>query len=164
MCKYLSTPVPTPPPPHIWYASCMNVSLNPTPTYLVCLVHERISQQPHYTKIISLKYIVCKYLQTLIYQCLFCNLSLVQEQSEHLGLGRDASIQCFYSVIFRLLNWALKKKFNWSEKFCCVSVALVGFKLSWSKSFVIAPTFDTKVTEYLCSGWVFFFFRQISTF
>ena len=25
------------------------------------------------------------------------------------------------------------------------------------------PTFDTKVTEYLCSGWVFFF-RQISTF
>ena len=26
------------------------------------------------------------------------------------------------------------------------------------------PTFDTKVTEYLCSGWVFFFFRQISTF
>ena len=29
---------------------------------------------------------------------------------------------------------------------------------------VIVPTFDTKVTEYLCSGWVFFFFRQISTF
>ena len=26
------------------------------------------------------------------------------------------------------------------------------------------PTFGTKVTEYLCSGWVFFFFRQISTF
>ena len=29
---------------------------------------------------------------------------------------------------------------------------------------VIVPTFDTKVTEYLCSGWGFFFFRQISTF
>ena len=29
---------------------------------------------------------------------------------------------------------------------------------------IIVPTFDTKVTEYLCSGWVFFFFRQISTF
>ena len=29
---------------------------------------------------------------------------------------------------------------------------------------LIVPTFDTKVTEYLCSGWVFFFFRQISTF
>ena len=28
----------------------------------------------------------------------------------------------------------------------------------------IVPTFDTKVTEYFCSGWVFFFFRQISTF
>ena len=28
---------------------------------------------------------------------------------------------------------------------------------------VIVPTFDTKVTEYLCSGCVFFFFRQIST-
>ena len=27
---------------------------------------------------------------------------------------------------------------------------------------VIVTTFDTKVTEYLCSGW--FFFRQISTF
>ena len=32
-----------------------------------------------------------------------------------------------------------------------------------SKQFIV-PTFDTKVTEYLCSGWVFFFFRQISTF
>ena len=30
--------------------------------------------------------------------------------------------------------------------------------------FVFVPTFDTKVTEYLCSGWVFFFPRQISTF
>ena len=29
---------------------------------------------------------------------------------------------------------------------------------------VVVPTFDTKVTEYLCSGWVFIFFRQISTF
>ena len=29
--------------------------------------------------------------------------------------------------------------------------------------YFIVPTFDTKVTEYLCSGW-FFFFRQISTF
>ena len=28
---------------------------------------------------------------------------------------------------------------------------------------IIVPTFDTTVTEYLCSGWVFFF-RQISTF
>ena len=28
---------------------------------------------------------------------------------------------------------------------------------------VIVPTFDTKVTKYLCLGWVFFF-RQISTF
>ena len=28
----------------------------------------------------------------------------------------------------------------------------------------IVPTFDAKVTEYLCSGWVFLFFRQISTF
>ena len=28
---------------------------------------------------------------------------------------------------------------------------------------LIVPTFDTKVTEYLFSGWVFFF-RQISTF
>ena len=27
----------------------------------------------------------------------------------------------------------------------------------------VVPIFDTKVTEYLCSGWVFFF-RQISTF
>ena len=26
------------------------------------------------------------------------------------------------------------------------------------------PTFVAKVTEYLCSGWGFFFFRQISTF
>ena len=25
-----------------------------------------------------------------------------------------------------------------------------------SKRFFIVPTFDTKVTEYLCSGWVFF--------
>ena len=32
------------------------------------------------------------------------------------------------------------------------------------KRLIIVPTFDTKVTEYLCSGWVFFFFRQISTF
>ena len=31
-------------------------------------------------------------------------------------------------------------------------------------TFFIVPTFDTKVTEYLCSGWVLFFFRQISTF
>ena len=30
--------------------------------------------------------------------------------------------------------------------------------------YLIVPTFDTKVTEYLCSGGVFFFFRQISTF
>ena len=30
-------------------------------------------------------------------------------------------------------------------------------------SVFFVPTFDTKVTEYLCSGWVFFF-RQISTF
>ena len=29
---------------------------------------------------------------------------------------------------------------------------------------IFVPTFDTKVTEYLSSGWVFFFFRQISTF
>ena len=28
---------------------------------------------------------------------------------------------------------------------------------------IIVPTFDTKVTEYLCSGW-FFFFRQSATF
>ena len=30
------------------------------------------------------------------------------------------------------------------------------------KQFIV-PTFDTKVTEYLCSGCVFFF-RQVSTF
>ena len=29
---------------------------------------------------------------------------------------------------------------------------------------IIVPTFDTKVTEYLCSGWVIFFFRQIFIF
>ena len=33
-----------------------------------------------------------------------------------------------------------------------------------TQSQIIIPTFDTKVTEYLCSGWVFFFFRQVSTF
>ena len=27
---------------------------------------------------------------------------------------------------------------------------------SWMGGFVAVPTFDTKVTEYLCSGWVFF--------
>ena len=35
---------------------------------------------------------------------------------------------------------------------------------SYQNETVFVPTFDTKVTEYLCSGWVFFFFRQISTF
>ena len=31
------------------------------------------------------------------------------------------------------------------------------------RKLLIVPTFDTKVTEYLCSGW-FFFFRRISAF
>ena len=38
------------------------------------------------------------------------------------------------------------------------------FWLPASNWVFIVPTFDTKVTDYLCSGWVFFFFRQISTF
>ena len=29
-------------------------------------------------------------------------------------------------------------------------------KLSSLETDIIVPTFDTKVTEYLCSGWVFF--------
>ena len=40
----------------------------------------------------------------------------------------------------------------------------INFKLNWWNNNIFVPTFDTKVTEYLCSGWVFFFFRQISTF
>ena len=46
-----------------------------------------------------------------------------------------------------------------------LSLIGVGFeKIIRYSFFIVVPTFDTKVTEYLCSGWVFFFFRQISTF
>ena len=39
----------------------------------------------------------------------------------------------------------------------------IGVKV-YEKMVLFVPTFDTKVTEYLCSGWDFFIFRQISTF
>ena len=42
------------------------------------------------------------------------------------------------------------------------SIIVVPALLTRERRFIV-PTFDTKVTEYLCSGWVFFF-GQISTF
>ena len=48
---------------------------------------------------------------------------------------------------------------------CCIYIYIYLFLLIYQaddspfnriKLYVIVPTFDTKVTEYLCSGWVFF--------
>ena len=49
--------------------------------------------------------------------------------------------------------------------FCSIFCPFFLHFISFSPISFFVPTIDTKVTEYLCSGWVFFFFfRQISTF
>ena len=42
----------------------------------------------------------------------------------------------------------LEKSFGSSNFCCCVFIAVNGS--------LFVPSFDTKVTEYLCSGWAFF--------
>ena len=57
---------------------------------------------------------------------------------------------------FAYFEEQLKKQYF--QLLCEFSIAIL-----MSQFQLIVPIFDTKVTEYLCSGWVFFFFRQIST-
>ena len=80
-------------------------------------------------------------------------------------------------MLFLFLSKFLSKVFipiieNGEEFYLRVYFSFFPRQVSYKKSFLnyrekqdqfFVPTFDTKVTEYLCSGWVFFF-RQISTF
>ena len=65
--------------------------------------------------------------------------------------------------LYLVACWVKKGKLYHCEVKMCILWILSGYSYApFALLFVL--TFDTKVTEYLCSGWVFFFFRQISTF
>ena len=102
--------------------------------------------------------------------CYYCWSKNLKRQSEPSGLRPDTSslvvfgyVVCFSLLFFSFLFGCFNANSNTTTFYArlCSSI---------TKPFVtriVVPTFDTKVTEYLCSGWVFFrffFFRQTSTF
>ena len=60
-------------------------------------------------------------------------------------------------LIFLLLLLLHKKGSQNVQGFALIQADLFGFRKLYVFSYLlIAPTFVTKVTEYLCAGWVFF--------
>ena len=71
-------------------------------------------------------------------------------------------------LLFRPVKIDCRKKTTpsinipFSSKVGTITISNYDQFLNTSNYTVFVPTYDTKVTEYLCSEWVFF--RQISTF
>ena len=69
---------------------------------------------------------------------------------------KDNKVEMFRNIGIKLRNGTNEEKFNFSfhklVKFRAGSIEL-DIEKDRSLLFLIVPTFDTKVTEYLCSGW-----------
>ena len=66
------------------------------------------------------------------------------------------NLNFFFKFFFHFIFFFLQ--LNFSSYFCFIDLKRQSEHsgLRHDTSSLVVPTFDTKVTEYLCSGWVFF--------
>ena len=93
-----------------------------------------------------------------MYYC--CSVNL-KRQSEHSGLRPDTSSLVFFQFYLKtkipFVESDFKQNIRTNMKYSRFILNLSQLvKHYFSKVNIIVPTFGTKVTEYLCSGWVFF--------